>query len=147
MRQRPIVAFVCTRNACRSQMAQALARSLMPGEATFLSAGTHPAEAVDPGALAELARRGVDAGDLRPKALGELPSRVDWLVTMGCGVACPTFPCDHREDWGLDDPMGGSVAGYAACADAIVARLGFLRERMFRAGGTRGGVADADDRG
>jgi arsenate reductase len=128
-------------------MAQALARSLMPGEATFLSAGTHPAEAVDPGALAELARRGVDAGDLRPKALGELPSRVDWLVTMGCGVSCPTFPCDHREDWGLDDPMGGSVAGYAACADAIVARLGFLRERMFRAGGTRGEVADADDRG
>lgn len=147
MRQRPIVAFVCTHNACRSQMAQALAGSLMPGEATFLSAGTHPAEAVDPGALAELARRGIDVSDLRPKALGELPPRVDWLVTMGCGVSCPAFPCDHREDWGLDDPMGGSVAGYAACADAIVARLGFLRERMFRAGGTRGEVADADDRG
>lgn len=147
MRQRPIVAFVCAHNACRSQMAQALARSLMPGEATFLSAGTHPAEAVDPGALAELGRRGVDANDLRPKALGELPPRVDWLVTMGCGVSCPTFPCDHREDWGLDDPMGGPAAGYAVCADAIVARMGSLRERMFPAGETREDGADADDRG
>ena len=119
----------------------------MPGEATFLSAGTHPAEAVDPGALAELASRGIDVSDLRPKTLDELPPRVDWLVTMGCGVSCPAFPCDHREDWGLDDPMGGPAEGYASCADSIVTRLGTLCERMFRAGGTRGEVADADDRG
>ncbi len=147
MRQRPIVAFVCTHNACRSQMAQALARSLMPGEATFLSAGTHPAEAVDPGALAELARRGIDVSDLRPKTLDELPPRVDWLVTMGCGVSCPAFPCDHREDWGLDDPMGGPAEGYASCADSIVTRLGTLRERMIPSGETAQEVEDADDRG
>jgi arsenate reductase len=128
-------------------MAQALARSLMPEKATFLSAGTHPAEAVDPGALVELARRGIDARDLRPKAIAALPSRVDLLVTMGCGVSCPTLPFAHREDWGLDDPMGGPAAGYAACADAIVERLGDLRERMSTAGGTCEDGADVDDRG
>ncbi|MGN0286667.1 MAG: low molecular weight phosphatase family protein, partial [Atopobiaceae bacterium] len=88
-----------------------------------------PAEEVDPGALAELARRGVSAIGLRPKALAELP-RIDWLVTMGCGVACPSVPCKHREDWGLADPMGGAPSEYAECADAIARHLEVLREQI-----------------
>lgn len=74
----PVVAFVCMHNACRSQMAQALAECMMPGEAAFLSAGTDPAPRVDAGALEELSRRGVPEeaiAALRPKRLSELPAR------------------------------------------------------------------------
>lgn len=130
---RPVVAFVCTHNACRSQMAQALAEHMMSGEATFLSAGTDPASHVDAGALEELSRRGIPAeaiAALRPKHLSELPKHVDWLVTMGCGVACPALPCAHREDWGLKDPMGGLKEQYAACAEDILRHLADLRVRM-----------------
>ena len=70
----PVVAFVCTHNACRSQMAQALAERMMPGEATFLSAGTDPAPRVDAGAMEELSRRGVPEetiAALRPKYLSD----------------------------------------------------------------------------
>ncbi|MDD5799255.1 MAG: hypothetical protein PUD09_01195 [Coriobacteriales bacterium] len=123
------VAFVCTHNACRSQMAEAMARQLLPACVEVHSAGTDPADEVDPGALAELTRRGVSTAGLRPKALAELP-RIDWLVTMGCGVACPSLPCKHREDWGLTDPMGGAQYDYAACADAIVQHLEVLREQI-----------------
>ncbi len=122
-----VVAFVCTRNSCRSQMAEALAREVIPGAAQFCSAGTNPADEVDAGALAELRRRGVSARGLRPKGLSELPRHVDWLITMGCGVSCPSVPCDHRDDWGLEDPTGGSQGDYAACADAIERRLVELR--------------------
>lgn len=130
---RPVVVFVCTHNACRSQMAQALAERMMPGEATFLSAGTDPAPRVDAGALEELSRRGVPEETvtaLRPKYVSELPARVDWLVTMGCGVAYPALACTHREDWGLKDPTGGPKEYYAACAEDILLHLADLRVRM-----------------
>ena len=128
----PTVAFVCTHNACRSQMAEALARQLLPHGTKTFSAGTNPASHVDAGALAELARRGVSTNGLRPKPLSQLP-RMDWLVTMGCGVSCPSLPCAHREDWGLDDPMGGSPRAYQDCADAIVRHLRQLGEKIARA--------------
>ena len=147
MMDTPVVAFVCTQNACRSQMAQVLAQTLMPGRATFLSAGTSPADRVDAGALEELSSRGVASqliDSLRPKSLAELPPRVDWLVTMGCGVACPSLPCAHREDWGLADPMGGPKGGYEACAQDILAHLAELRARM---DAERLGERGADERG
>lgn len=128
----PTVAFVCTHNACRSQMAEALARQLLPHGTKTFSAGTNPASHVDAGALAELTRRGVSTNGLRPKPIFQLP-RVDWLVTMGCGVSCPSLPCAHREDWGLDDPMGGSPRAYQDCADAIVRHLRQLGEKIARA--------------
>lgn len=128
----PTVAFVCTHNACRSQMAEALARQLLPHGTKTFSAGTNPASHVDAGALAELTRRGVSTNGLRPKPIIQLP-RVDWLVTMGCGVSCPSLPCAHREDWGLDDPMGGSPRAYQDCADAIVRHLRQLGEKIARA--------------
>lgn len=146
---RPVVAFVCTHNACRSQMAQALAERMMPGEATFLSAGTDPASHVDAGALEELSRRGIPPEiivTLRPKYLSELPTRVDWLVTMGCGVACPMLPCTHREDWGLEDPMGGPREGYEACAKDILGHLADLRVRMDAITPGHVGKGDADER-
>jgi len=130
-------------------MAQALAERMMPGEATFLSAGTDPASHVDAGALEELSRRGIPPEiivTLRPKYLSELPTRVDWLVTMGCGVACPMLPCAHREDWGLEDPMGGPREGYEACAKDILGHLADLRVRMDAITPGHVGKGDADER-
>ncbi|NLH91727.1 MAG: arsenate reductase ArsC [Atopobium sp.] len=134
-----VIAFVCTHNACRSQMAEAMARTMMPAEVEMYSAGTKPAPQVDSSALAELARRGIDARGLRPKALRELPS-VDWLITMGCGVSCPALPCRHREDWGLTDPTGGPAAAYKACADAIEHNLHDLRDKLCQERDERRGV-------
>ncbi len=123
------VAFICTHNACRSQMAEALARQLLPAWAEHCSAGTDPASEVDPGALTELARRGIAGQDLSPKPLSAV-GVADWVVTMGCGVSCPALPCRHREDWGLEDPMGGPAEGYRACADAIAEKLLDLGGRL-----------------
>ena len=97
------VAFVCTRNDCRSQIAEALARELATGVMEPHSAGTHPAEGVNADALRLLAERGTDVTGLTPKELSALPP-VDVVVTMGCGVECPALPAAWREDWGLKDP-------------------------------------------
>ncbi|MCI1831325.1 MAG: arsenate reductase ArsC [Bifidobacterium sp.] len=118
------VAFICTRNACRSQMAQAIAAVMYPDVMTAFSAGTEPGNAIDPVAVDMIRRRyGIDmTRSQRSKPLSELPV-VDVVVTMGCGVACPALEAGYREDWGLDDPMGGPRQGYAACIDAIEDRM------------------------
>jgi len=102
----PVVAFVCTHNSFRSQVAEALARKIGGGVLAAHSAGTELAPAVNPAAV-ELARELFDIDMTEsfyaPKTVFELPP-VDILVTMGCGVACPSLPARHREDWGLTDP-------------------------------------------
>lgn len=123
------VAFICTRNACRSQLAEALARTLAPDALAACSAGTDPAPEVDPLALAVLSEGyGADTARLRPKPLSELP-RVDVAVTMGCGVACPRVPAAHREDWGLADPAGAGRGAMEAAASEIARRVLDLRCR------------------
>lgn len=123
------VAFVCTRNACRSQIAEALARELAPGVIEPHSAGTHPAEGVNANALRVLEERGTDVARLSPKALSELPP-VDVVVTMGCGVSCPTLPCAHREDWGLEDPEGKGDDAMRRTVDEVARRVLDLRARI-----------------
>lgn len=125
----PTVAFVCTHNACRSQIAEAVARIWADGTLIPYSAGTHPVERVNPDALRVLHDRyGIDASTQRPKALDTLPS-IDILITMGCGVTCPTLPARHREDWGLEDPTGQGDRAFIATIDAIIERTLDLRER------------------
>ncbi|MCL2492340.1 MAG: arsenate reductase ArsC [Coriobacteriia bacterium] len=117
---KPRIAFVCTHNARRSQMAEAIANHLGGDIATFLSAGTEIAERVDP-----LAREAVFNlfgivmdDDYRPKLIEEtLP--VDLIVTMGCDVACPATVSKGREDWKLTDPTGGSIQVFEASAKDI----------------------------
>ncbi|MCC6107897.1 MAG: ArsR family transcriptional regulator [Coriobacteriaceae bacterium] len=123
------IAFICTHNACRSQMAEALAREILPAWAEPCSAGTDPAPVIDPGAAAELARRGISAKGLHPKPLSAI-GKADIAVTMGCGVSCPALPCTHREDWELEDPMGGAPEGYEECADRIAEHLRELSRRL-----------------
>lgn len=123
------VAFVCTHNACRSQIAEALARSLAPGVLDAHSAGTDPAGAVDPVAAQVLSKvEGVDTGVLRSKPLSELPA-VDMVVTMGCGVSCPRLPAAFREDWGLPDPSGRGREVMEETVDEIRRRVLDLRCR------------------
>lgn len=123
------VAFVCTHNACRSQIAEALARSLADGVIEAYSAGTDPAPAVNRDVVRVLRERyGIDAGSQRPKRLSDIP-RVDVVVTMGCGVACPQLPAAHREDWGLEDPTGKGDEAISRTVDEVRRRVLDLKGR------------------
>ncbi len=115
--------FVCVGNTCRSQMAEAIARS-MGFEAS--SAGTHPGHEVAGHTLDVLEARGVSAEGLRPKGLDEVDvASADMIFSMGCGVQCPAIAVDG--DWGLDDPVGRSREVYEATADEITRRLKALK--------------------
>ena len=101
------VAFICTHNSCRSQIAEALGRHIAGDVFESYSAGTELKPRINPDAVRLMKQHyGIDMEQTqRPKLLAELPP-VDVVVTMGCGVACPYLPCRRREDWGLDDPTG-----------------------------------------
>lgn len=125
------VAFVCTHNACRSQMAEALDRLLASDTFESYSAGTERKPRINPDAVRIVKTRyGVDMELLqRPKLLEELPP-VDVVITMGCGVQCPCLPCRYREDWGLSDPTGKEDAAFEETARIIEAKILDLRRRL-----------------
>lgn len=128
----PKVAFVCTHNSCRSQMAEALARLFAEDTLEPYSAGTDLKQQINPDAVRCMNRLyGVDmqASGQRPKLIGDIPSP-DILVTMGCGVECPWLPARHREDWGLEDPTGGSDELFDEAARKIEAKVKDLRNRI-----------------
>lgn len=123
------VAFVCTHNACRSQIAEALARRLASGVIEAYSAGTNPAPEVNRDAIRVLnGRFGIDASSQRPKGISDIPS-VDVVVTMGCGVACPQLPAIHREDWGLEDPTGKGDEAIASTIEEVRRHVLDLKDR------------------
>jgi len=102
------IAFICVHNSCRSQIAEALCRHLAGDVFECYSAGTEIAPSINADAVRLMKRlHGVDMEKTQyPKLLSDIPP-VDIVVTMGCNVQCPTLPCQHREDWGLEDPTGG----------------------------------------
>jgi protein-tyrosine-phosphatase len=101
----PEVLFVCVHNAGRSQMAAALLTLRSEGRVSVRSAGSEPAEVVNPLAVAAMAELGIDLADAFPKALTDEAVRAaDVVVTMGCGDACPIYPGKRYEDWEVDDP-------------------------------------------
>lgn len=116
----PHLLFVCVENSCRSQMAEGFARALGRGRVTVFSAGSRPSGQVDPRAVRFMAERGIDLGVQSSKGLDDLPRlRWDYLVTMGCGDACPNLPASHRIDWDLRDPKHMDDAGFRAVRDHI----------------------------
>lgn len=128
--KRPTVAFVCTHNACRSQVAQAMAQALAADALVVYSAGTNPANRINPDAARLLASEfGIASDDLRPKTLSQIPEP-DILITMGCGVECPNLPAAYREDWGLEDPTGMSDHAFLHVMRAIQQRVVGLRARV-----------------
>ncbi len=100
------VAFICVHNSCRSQMAEALGKHLAPDVFESYSAGTELRPQINQDAVRIIKDLyNIDMNETqRSKLLNEIPN-VDVVVTMGCNVACPSLPCKHREDWGLDDPQ------------------------------------------
>lgn len=119
------VLFVCIGNAGRSQMAEAFFNSMAQGKAQAMSAGTVPAQSVDPKVVELMKEVGIDISDRHPKSLTlEMLEQADRVITMGCGVAesCPvTFT--ETEDWGLDDPKGQPVEKVREIRDEIRRRV------------------------
>ncbi|MCK8499096.1 MULTISPECIES: arsenate reductase ArsC [Myxococcus] len=125
------VIFACVRNAGRSQMAAAFFNVLAdPDKARAISAGTQPGEQVHPEVLAAMRDAGLDLTGARPQRLtDELAKDAHWLITLGCGEACPSVPGLKREDWPLDDPQGKSEALVHRIRDEVAARVVGLLER------------------
>ena len=72
----------------------------------------------------------MDVSDQYPKLLSDIPEKLDYLITMGCGVQCPFVPCEHREDWGLTDPSGGPIEDFVKTRDLIKERVEELIDRI-----------------
>ncbi len=121
---RPTVLFVCVHNAGRSQMAAGYLRHLAGDRIEVLSAGSQPADQVNPVAVAAMREEGIDVTAERPKVLTtEAVQESDVVVTMGCGDACPFFPGKRYEDWVLDDPAGRPIEEVRPVRAAIRRRV------------------------
>jgi arsenate reductase (thioredoxin) len=128
---RPVVLFVCVRNAGRSQMAAALLRHRGGARVSVRSAGSDPADDIHPNVRAALAELGLDLADAVPKRLDDDDVRAaDVVVTMGCGDACPVYPGRRYEDWEVDDPAGRSLEETRRIRDDIDARVRDLLARL-----------------
>jgi len=123
---RPEVLFVCVHNAGRSQMAAALLAHHAGDRVVVRSAGSAPADDINPAVVEAMAELGIDlrAAGAHPKMLDEAAVRAsDVVITMGCGDACPIFPGKRYEDWKLDDPAGQGVESVRPIRDEIASRV------------------------
>ena len=122
--QRPSVLFVCVHNAGRSQMAAGFLRALAGDRIEVRSAGSMPAEQVNPIAVEAMGELGIDITAEQPKVLTtEAVQASDVVITMGCGDACPFFPGKRYEDWKLDDPAGQGIDAVRRIRDEIRTRI------------------------
>jgi Protein-tyrosine-phosphatase len=128
---KPTVLFVCVHNAGRSQMAAAYLTALSGGSIDVRSAGSAPAEAVNPSAVAAMAEEGIDLSAETPKVLTvDAVRESDVVITMGCGDTCPIFPGKRYEDWALEDPAGQGIEAVRPIRDAIRSRVVALIESL-----------------
>jgi protein-tyrosine-phosphatase len=118
------VLFVCVHNAGRSQMAAGYLQHLAGDRVQVLSAGTEPKDQVNPSAIAAMAEEGIDIAHSTPKVLTtESVQDSDYVITMGCGDACPFFPGKTYLDWPLSDPAGKGVDEVRPIRDEIRAKV------------------------
>ena len=121
---RPSVLFVCVHNAGRSQMAAAYLTALSGGAIEVRSAGSQPADQVNPAAVEAMTEVGIDMSAEIPKILtAEAVQDSDVVITMGCGDECPYFPGKRYEDWVLEDPAGKGVESVRPIRDEIKGRV------------------------
>ncbi|MDL4813416.1 arsenate reductase ArsC [Actinomadura opuntiae] len=136
MIQAPEVLFVCVHNAGRSQMAAALLDHHAAGRVRVRSAGSAPAETVNPAVVEVMAELGLDLSREFPKPLtGEAVRAADVVVTMGCGDVCPVFPGTRYLDWQLPDPAGQPIEKVRPIRDEIDARVRALLAELLPADG------------
>ena len=130
MSETPTVLFVCVHNAGRSQMAAGWLRHLAGDRVRVLSAGSEPADAVNPAAVEAMAEVGIDIAGATPQVwTRDTLEEADVVITMGCGDTCPVLPGKRYLDWELDDPAGRPVAEVRPVRDEIAARVrGLLQE-------------------
>ncbi|WP_249998319.1 arsenate reductase ArsC [Actinoplanes sp. M2I2] len=135
MTGKPSVLFVCVHNAGRSQMAAGWLRHLAGDAVEVRSAGSAPADTVNPSAVEAMREVGIDITDQQPKILQyEVAQDSDVIITMGCGDACPVFPGKRYEDWKLDDPAGRGVEAVRPIRDEIRTRIEALLADLLPAG-------------
>ena len=124
MADKPAVLFVCVHNAGRSQMAAGWLSSLGAGRVDVLSAGSQPAEQINPVAVEAMAEVGIDITAEQPKILTvDAVRESDVVITMGCGDTCPIFPGKRYEDWELEDPAGQGIETVRRVRDEIRDRV------------------------
>ena len=124
MAEVPTVLFVCVHNAGRSQMAAGWLRHLGGDGVRVLSAGSAPAETINPVAVEAMAEVGIDITEAVPHLLStEAVQDSDVVITMGCGDACPIFPGKRYEDWALADPAGQGIDAVRPIRDEIRGRV------------------------
>jgi protein-tyrosine-phosphatase len=132
----PEVLFVCVHNAGRSQMAAGLLNKLGEGRVHVRTAGSDPAEEINPAVVEAMEEVGVDLSPEFPKPLtDEFVRAADAVITMGCGDACPIYPGKRYEDWELDDPAGKDVETVRRIRDDIQARVTALLSEVAPEGG------------
>jgi protein-tyrosine-phosphatase len=120
----PSVLFVCVHNAGRSQMAAGLLAQMAGDRVTVRSAGSAPADEINPAAVEAMTEIGVDMSQEFPKPLtDEFVQAADVVITMGCGDACPIYPGKRYEDWEVEDPAGRSVEEVRRIRDDLAARV------------------------
>lgn len=128
---RPVVLFLCTHNAGRSQMALGFFNELAGERAIGWSGGSEPGNQVNAAAVAAMAEVGVDISAEFPKPwTDEIVRAADVVVTMGCGDACPVFPGKRYEDWAIADPAGLGLDDVRPIRDAIRAKVAALLEEL-----------------
>lgn len=125
------VLFVCVHNAGRSQMAAGFLRELGGERVRVLSAGSQPADQINPAAVAAMAELDIDIAGNQPQLLSDAAvEQSDVVITMGCGDACPLYPGTRYEDWVLDDPAGQGIEAVREIRDEIKARVENLLETL-----------------
>jgi arsenate reductase (thioredoxin) len=124
---RPEVLFVCVHNAGRSQMAAGLLNHRAEGKVRVRSAGSDPAEAINPAVVEAMAELGIDVSEEVPKPITDEAVRAaDAVITMGCGDACPVYPGKRYLDWDLPDPAGQDLETVRAIRDELDTRVQVL---------------------
>ena len=130
-KNRPKVAFVCVHNSCRSQLAEATAKILAADVFEAYSAGTEKENEINPVAVEVIKELyAVDMTATQHVKLLEALPKIDILVTMGCNVTCPYLPCQHSEDWGLEDPSGKDKEAFLKTAALIKEKVLDLKKRI-----------------
>jgi arsenate reductase (thioredoxin) len=127
----PEVLFVCVHNAGRSQMAAALLECHAEGRVQVTSAGSEPADRLNPAVIEAMKEAGINISAERPKRLEDgMVRESDVVITMGCGDACPIYPGKRYEDWDLEDPAGKDLNTVRRIRDEIRERVEALVESL-----------------
>ena len=131
VKEQPEVLFVCVHNAGRSQMAAGLVKLRSKGRIHVRSAGSDPADEINPAVVEAMRELGVDMSEEFPKPLtDEVVRAADAVITMGCGDACPIYPGKRYEDWVLDDPADQDLEGVRQIRDEIDGRVQKLIDEL-----------------